>query len=154
MDKKTMNEIPALLQERVDLKALTARVFVNSIEGLKNGKIKDVSIDPNTEILFFTHFGVVSGSLYNPPDDEFDPVYSLHEVILKARDSLLSSYIEDGVKRMVNDKSFVLLKDVTIKPYANNDNSYKLAYFVLYSDAILGLSFGNQPKDQHVNVAE
>ncbi|MEW5321302.1 hypothetical protein V2J23_03935 [Geobacillus thermoleovorans] len=146
MDKKPVNEIPVLLQERVDLKALTASVFVNSIEGLKNGKIKDVSIDPNTEILFFTHFGVVSGSLYNPPEenDEFDPVYSLHEVILKARDSLLSSYIEDGVKRMVNDKSFLLLKDVTIKSYANNDNSYKLAYFVLYSDAILGLSFGSR----------
>ncbi|WP_240371720.1 hypothetical protein [Anoxybacteroides rupiense] len=146
MDKKSDNEIPILLKERVDLKTLTTSVFANTIEGLKNGKFKEVSMDPNTEILFFTHFGVVSGSLYNPPEenDEFDPTYFFHEAILKTRDSLLSSYIEDGAKRLVNDESFLLLKDVTVKPYANHSNSYKLAYFVLYSDAILGVSFGRQ----------
>jgi hypothetical protein len=145
-DKKSDNEIPILLKERVDLKALTTSVFANAIEGLKNGEIKEVSMDPNTEILFFTHFGVVSGSLYNPPEenDEFDPTYYLHEAIFKSRDSLLSSYIEDGAKRLVNGESFLLLKDVIIKPYVNHNNSYKLAYFLLYSDAILGVSFGHQ----------
>ncbi|WP_062678864.1 hypothetical protein [Parageobacillus toebii] len=146
MNEKFANERPTLLTERADLKSLTANVFANSIENLRNGKIEKISMDSDTEILFFTHFGLVSGSQYNPPEenDEFDPIYLLHESMLKMRDSLLSSYIEDGVKRLVNDSGFILLKDVTIKPYANPDASYKLAYFLLYSDAILGISFGSQ----------
>jgi hypothetical protein len=146
MDKKFDKEIPILLKERADLKALTANAFANVIENIKNGKIEEISADPNTEIWFFTHFGLVSGSLYIPPEenDAFDPTYFLHKVIFKTRDSLLSSYIEKSVKRLTNNSSFVLLKDVTIKPYASPDASYKLAYFLLYSDAILGISFGSQ----------
>jgi hypothetical protein len=144
MDKN--NEIPSILTERADLKALTANAFANVIENIKNGKIEEISMDSNTEIFFFTHFGLVSGSLYIPPEenDEFDPVYFLHKVIFKTRDSLLSSYIEKSVKRLTNDSSFILLKDVTIKPYANPDAPYNLPYFLLYSDAILGISFGSQ----------
>jgi hypothetical protein len=146
MDKKFDNERPTLLTERADLKALTANVFAKTIENIKNGMIEEISMDPDTEILFFTHFGLVSGSQYIPPEenDEFDPAYFLYKTVLETRDSLLSSYIENGVKRLVNDSGFILLKDVTIRPYANPGTSYNLAYFLLYSDAVLGISFGSQ----------
>ncbi|WP_432199270.1 hypothetical protein [Anoxybacillus gonensis] len=156
MDKKSDNEIPTLLKERIDLKALTAKTFANVIENIRNGKIEEISMDPNTGIWFFTHFGIVSGSLYIPSEenDAFDPTYFLHKLIFKTRDSLLSSYIEKGVARLTNDSSFVLLKDVTVKTYASPGTPYKLGYFLLYSDAILGISFGDQPKDQYVHVVE
>ncbi|AXM89351.1 hypothetical protein CI793_09365 [Anoxybacillus ayderensis] len=156
MDKKPDNEIPILLKERIDLKALTAKTFVNVVENIRNGKTEEISVDLNTEIWFFTNFGLVSGSLYIPPEenDAFDPTYFLHELVFKTRNSLLSSYIEKGVERLTNDSSFVLLKDVTVKPYASPSTPYKLGYFLLYGDAILGISFGDQPKEQYVHVVE
>jgi hypothetical protein len=140
------NEKPKLLTERIDLKAFTANVFGTSIEKIKNGELENISLDPNTELVFFTPFGSVVGEIYIPPKDtdKFDAVSFFHEAFINARDSLLSSYIEDGVKRLTNDSSFVLLKNAKIRLFTGPNVAYNLEYFLLYSDAILGMSYGNQ----------
>ena len=142
-------KVPKLLNDRVDLRSLTIGVFHSSLTTLKNGELQGVELDKDNELIIFTNFGTITGDLLDNIDEEEkdDSVKNatfLHEVIMRARNTSLDEYSNEGIVRLVNDSGAIPLANVTITPYSNPNNPYNLSYFLLYPDQVIGFTIGKR----------
>jgi len=147
MDK---DNIPNLLKNRADLKMLTFKGLYRAIDALKSGEIEGISIGTNTNVSILTSYGIVTGTLISPMEQEDIQrnkveivVESIYKAVFNGRNDIISKLESDNPDlHLISDSSALLLKDAVINPYADFNNSIRLAYMLLFTDDIKGLSFG------------
>jgi hypothetical protein len=146
MTENTKLTIPNLLKGRIDLKAITVSNVINIVESLSSGDIDEAALPKNTKVLIYTTFGTVSGKLL-PIDSEENHGYKniemLHKVLFRVRNNHLDSFESDkGITRVISDTGYIALVDAEVTYYAAPTRTNKLAYFLLFSDQVVGLTLG------------
>ncbi len=144
------NDIPKLIKDRIDLKALTYDYCNSCVEILKNGKISEVSISQSTQVSIVTNFGLVTGDMIKPFEDnekELDVSTKLTSVIYEKTVELRNEHIQKLIDNnpdvaLINDSSILLLSNVTITPFGNPSNKFNLQNFCIFTSEILGFTFG------------
>ncbi|WP_034440340.1 hypothetical protein [Clostridium ihumii] len=138
---------PNLIEDRIDLKCLTFDCFCKSIDFLKSGELKNISVGENTTIVILTNFGIMEGiplKLSNTKDTPSEIL--INELIPKIfeirNDEIIRLKEKNENLSLINDTSSILLKDVTIRPYSNPECISHIKYLTLFSDQIVGISFG------------
>jgi hypothetical protein len=141
------NDCSKLMDSRVDLKAFTYECFNVAIDVLKSGELENVSLSPNTKVLFLTQFGIVEGtpSKKDSPNNNVKEAFT-NMLIFKTFEGR-NQKIEDMKTKnpdltIINDTGSIVLENVVITSYANPDSKFNLGTFVLFTDSIIGISFG------------
>lgn len=138
------------IEDRVDLKSLTFDCIYSAINLVKSGKIEGAIIGANTKVFIFTNFGIVEGtpiplssSDNSQEENDDDVLAALYQHLFKVRnDRIRKLESENKNLRLVNDTAALVLKDVILRPYSNLDVRMKIDNMVLFTDQIVGLSFG------------
>ena len=138
-------EIPKLLEDRIDLRALTVNTFIQAIELLTSGKLDSISVDNNTKVVIYTTIGTITGQLFEEfKENSTEQHYSIiHEQIMKSRNFKLEQFEKEDVNRIINDSGYIALSNVTISPYGN-PAEHKMPYFLLFPEQIVGITFGTK----------
>lgn len=139
------NEKPKLMENSIDLKALTFTSFSEIVNFMKSSK--DPVIGPNTSIVLLTNFGIVQGTQMEFNATEDDSVNAVMNVIISNTFDLRNKHIsklenQNEQLKIINDCRSIVLKDVTITTYVNPDSKINLGQLILFSDQIVGMSFG------------
>ena len=117
------------------------------IETLKTGIADNdfsVSMSEDTKMMFYTSSACISGDFYLPDQDSGITQFSekeLLDVIIKTSSEVLK---DNGT----SESSPIYLKNVTITPFSNPNVKMKLEFFCLYSEQVVGLSFGQEHEFQ------
>nr|WP_309099065.1 hypothetical protein [Fredinandcohnia onubensis] len=132
--------------EKRDVKALTSLCVYSAVE------VSNESNDDSTKqnkIIFLTSFGFVIPEKILPTnfeEVELTPEnfsrFVAQSAIKNTKEALEEHQNEDV---LLENTSFIL-ENVEIKPYSSQQTS-KLANMILFSDQIVGLSFGNLSAD-------
>lgn len=150
MSNRENGTVPKLLNDRIDLRALTVNVYSSAIDLLKSGEIESVSLGKDTQLIIYTTFGTIQGQLMQDKYEDEPKLNStalLHDIFMKQRDKQLEQYEEEGASRLVNDSGYIPLVNVQLTPFSNPNDVHRLAYFLLYPDQIVGLTFGEYEQD-------
>lgn len=123
-----------------NLKTLSALSLYTLIETQK----EIGTIDKNDKIIFFTSFGIVSALrvITSPFSEETLTNENFPEFALQtALDNAKKLLKENDQNEVLYTQNALILQDVTI---VNGSTNYNLPIMILFSDDILGLSFGDQ----------
>lgn len=147
-------DIPSFITNSIDFKKILVFGIFNLIQRIKDGKVEDVSMGKNTSVSVMTNFGLVSGRVMlfdNESEKEiidtrdFGSLFYLETV--KSVDKVMAN-LEDKIGpetiKVINQTGRLMLADVTITPFANPQNKYKLARLLLFTDQIVGITFGEE----------
>lgn len=149
------NKVPNFIKNRIDLRHQTLSLFNSAVETLKSNENDVITIGADTGVLIMTNFGVVSGNIKElgtseESTEETKPgqlVFKmLLEALLKTRNQYLSEDEESiGQEnlRVINDSSFVVLENVVVTPFANPNVKTKFESLMLFTDQIVGITFGS-----------
>lgn len=135
--------------DSLDLKAFTFECFSTAIEILKSGEIEGISIGENTSVLILTDIGLVEGTIMmkNPantnPNERFAH-FVMTNTINAFNEQLDKIKSENSALSIINNSDSIILKNVVITPYSNPGSKINLATLILFTDKILGISFGEK----------
>jgi hypothetical protein len=148
------SKLPKAIENRSDLKLLTLDALYSIIDNVKSGQIVNISIPTNTNVFVITNFGVVEGSMVrfsNNYNQEFanDTTNEYSKMLInqafRFRNEKISNLetVNEAFK-LINDSSAIILENAVVIPHAspNNKSNYKI--LVLFTDQIVGLSFGER----------
>lgn len=139
------------LNNRVDLKSLTFQCFNSVIDVLKTNESNILVGNSNVSLVILTHLGMIQGdfiSNFDISDDSQDNneiklVKTLSGKVFEMRDKeLLEFQSENSNFKLINDSGTIALSDVTITPYNSINNAIHLGFLSLFTDQIIGFSFG------------
>lgn len=145
------NPTSKLLANEIDLKSLTFHCIDEmlnaSLDTIKSGEIEGASINGDINTIIVTNFGIVKGDLVKEQTSTNDESLGFSEaVILKSieirNDEISKLENENAQLKLINDTRAIVLKNVTITPYANSNTPFKLENLILFSDQIVGISIG------------
>ncbi|MES1047245.1 hypothetical protein FOA22_22590 [Heyndrickxia oleronia] len=122
--------------EKRDLKALTTLSLYASLENDQINK---------NNIIFVTNFGLVFAKKVLSPKFEEETLTpeNYSRFIMQSTVNNTSEVIkENNNEDILDDLTSFVLEDVQIKSF-NNDQVTNLTTMILFSDSILGLTFGN-----------
>ena len=131
-------EAPEALKNLVDLKAITINSFQVAIDGFK--KSDKITLGKDTKLILLTQASLIECELLN--ENEKEPIYLINKMALEARNKLLSTE-EYTNKNYLNQSATLRLKNVTITPFSNPQAKINLPVLNLFTDQILGVSFGS-----------
>lgn len=134
--------VPEALDNLVDLKALTISSFQAAIDGLK--KSSEITLGEDTKLILLTQAALIECEILN--NDEGEPIYLINKTVLESRKNILSSekYVN---KNFLNQSATLSLKNVTITPFSNPQAKINLPVLNLFTDQILGISFGSYSQE-------
>lgn len=117
---------------------LSISAAINALKKGINDESFSVNLPEETTLLLLTHSALITGDFYIPENEtektKFEEKELLDLLFLQAS----KAYNDDG-----NDISIpIYLKNVTIRPFSNPDSGANLAFLCVYSDQIVGVSFG------------
>lgn len=135
-----MSALPKSL-ERLDLKASTISIL-NEI--LAQIEASDTS---TSRLIFFTNFAMIEGSYFELNGESEQQEKTFFEALLTKTIEFRKNDITEIEKdyenlRVINDSAFITLTDVVITPYTLPESGHKISEMVLFTDHIVGLSFG------------
>lgn len=134
------SELPKTLDERIDYKTLMSSILYNLIDQIK----KDKPEANNTKMYFYTTIGMIEGTwlpLDEDSDDKYKTQETLHKLIMEHRNKTISKEeLENKTFKLVNDSGAIPLVNVKLTTYSGRE--HHLSYFLLFSDQIVGLSYG------------
>lgn len=140
-----------LIKDRIDLKSLTFQCFNTAIEVLKSNEFEGISVSPNTSLVILTDFGIIQGSYIPNLESEDDSNESAGEIFVRTitgkvfeirNKRLVELKSENPELKLINDSSSIVLSDVTITPYSNPSSKSHIGLLTLFTDQIVGFSFG------------
>lgn len=148
MENETEQNKSKLVNDRIDLKALTVGSFATVIDFVNSGKIQSIQASDTIEIVILTNFGLVTGDCVFDLKESYDDDTMLKDFnkfmfssMVKHRNELVSKFeSEEGVQRLTNDTGFVYLKNAVIRPFTDYNNALKFGDLCLFSDQITGFS--------------
>lgn len=131
------------VQNRMDLKACTIGSLTQSIEMLIHSD--KVKLDSNTTVTLITNFGNVEGTFdYSTVDDDNASVSSsIINAAVKVRNTFISQN-ETADTIWVNNCGMITLLDATITPFATPNIKQHYANLSLFTDQIVGFTFGTK----------
>jgi hypothetical protein len=117
------------------------------LEKIRDGEIGSISIDSDSRLMILTHSALLTADLYTGNlngDSDSNPAEDPLFFMLK---NVQAAY--DNSREGIDNKLIpIYLKDVTIKPLSNTQETTKLPFLCLYSDQIVGITFGSVALDQ------
>lgn len=150
MSENEKREIPNLLSKKIDIRALTISTFFDAIDILKSGTLEEVSLGKDTKVICFTSFGTVTGTILPQSDtdnQQHKNVALFHNVIMNVRNSHVDQFETEGVEQVINHSGYIPLVDVEITYYATPNRTDRLAYFLLFPEQVVGLTFGEHQEN-------
>ncbi|MEZ2659278.1 hypothetical protein [Aneurinibacillus aneurinilyticus] len=156
MDEKKF-EVPNFSQNTVDVKKYILGAFNTLVKGIQSGKMKGVEVGKDNQIMILTNFGTVYGNIQSlteehdnnnatPWDASQEFMKIINEQALQLSEHLLSrdeKEISPENLRVINHSSPIYLENVTVIPYANPSSNLKFPSLLIFSDQIVGISFGS-----------
>ena len=97
----------------------------------------------NYKLMIVTSSAIISGTLSAQTTD----MSKLNQKMIDARNETLSAN-ETTEDIIVNNVSMITLNDVTISPFANPKAITSMSIINIFSDQILGYSFGTLPQNE------
>src|SRR5690606_27518351 len=98
-----------------------------------------------TQLIFITNFAFIQGELEDSIAEN-EELSLLNKLAIKAasfrNDDILEKEQEGIDLRPVNDASFFVLKNASIRPFTN-DQSHKLQQMILYADQVVGVTIAD-----------
>jgi hypothetical protein len=148
MDKE---KAPSYIKNRIDVKAQTIQVFVETIK--KVTEEEKPLLGRNTQVLILTTLGQVHGKILTFTDNSDttnDVSQILNERFLQLKNfglAILEEKHNGEEISIVNNSGLVVVIDATLKPYANPQSTYNYKVLNLFADQIVGFSFGEIQED-------
>jgi|GEM_PF-1378407 len=148
------NRTPNFLNNRVDLRYHTLTMLNSGIESLKSKENNEISISDDTRVFIMTNFGLIAADIKelgvsDNSSENVKPGQKLFQLMLEALLNSRNNYLSEqeeligqGNLRVINDSSFVVLENVTVIPFANPNTKSNLDSLILFTDQIVGISFG------------
>lgn len=127
--------------EKNDFKGVTTLSLLSTIQTMNE---ENPTNTPN-KVLIITSFGIIQAEEIVEPgefedetitDDNFGKF--IMQTTLNSRNNLLKEY-DNGA--LLDQQTSFILKDVTLRPF-NSTNKTKLPIMLLFSEDIVGLTFG------------
>jgi hypothetical protein len=124
-----------------DYKAYHATAFGILVDTLKENR--DFSVPDDTKVMIMTHSAVISAELFqldDPSDSSKQETPS--EMVIRMSVQNLHDHVLTNDELQKNSTP-IYLKNVSIRPFSNPQSEVKLAFLCLYSDQIVGVTFGS-----------
>ena len=125
---------PGFIANRIDVKAVTINCAAMSLNTLKEedtlGELED------TNIMLLTNFGTIEGEIVLDNNNFFSDCNELRNTLLA------NAPQKEGI--IINNSSSIILKNAKIIPYANPSYSIQLQDFSIFSDQIVGFTYGKK----------
>lgn len=142
MDEK--NKAPDFVKERIDVKAETILSFAHAIGRLKAGAVAGISLAPDTNILMMTSFGFVEGEIETFEGEPKTASAAMSKALFGIRNDDFVNMQEHGRNTVTNNSSIITVRDAKITYYASPQNPSRIAELFLFSDQIIGFTYGNK----------
>ena len=125
------------MQNKIDIKA----VKLNALGSILNSP--EVGLSKNRVVLL-TDSSLIYGTYVDQnkiAEDTKNAELSLHKIVLDAA----KSYSKSATEGTINSSVSIVLKDVTIMPFAAPNVKINLATLSIFSDQIVGYTYGYPP---------
>ena len=116
----------------VDLKAFTLQAYQSAFN-------ETAQAQQDQRIILFTSSASIIGTVVT--GNERDSYCVANSTMLEKRDKLVKKLDEENIA-FVNNAATIQLKNVTIRSFSNPNASFNLPVMNIFSDQILGFSFG------------
>lgn len=145
-----MSDTPKLIENRVDLKGFTVNALNAVVQALNANEFTDVTVKEEVSLYFLTNLGLIEANIVTVPkkDDvkkltEDNFISFLIDNMIDARNKVISDLEEkqDNLQ-LVNGSSFIYLKKAKITQA--NSPGYTLDELILFTDQIIGITFGKK----------
>jgi hypothetical protein len=138
----------------LDLKGETLKAFNVTYDGLKSGRLEEVSLSNDANVIVITDFAAISADAIslageldvNHEDQQEKAFNAITKGTIQARNQVVEKWGEN--KQIINRSELFILKTVEIIPHANPDAAFTLDRMLLFSDKIAGLTFAAR-RDQN-----
>ncbi|MFC4768697.1 hypothetical protein [Effusibacillus consociatus] len=144
-------KIPKTLEGRKDLKALTINLFGGLMKSIQNGT-ESLPAHPDHSAIIVTNFGIITADVEHIDTEELGTPVGADQMklntinmLVKFRDEALKEWeneIGPENARLTNDTSIVLLKNATLRPFANPEARFDFDQLALFADQIVGFTGG------------
>lgn len=141
-------KVPTYIKNRVDLKASTIHSFSAAIEFLKTPH-DNISLGPDTRLILMTNFGMVEGTLQSTmqSDDEKTTGTVISDALIKTRNTFLAEDEETlDTDTISNNFSLITISNAKVTPYSNPAAVSIYEVLNLFTDQIVGFTFGSSGK--------
>ncbi|BFH15645.1 hypothetical protein WJ0W_003540 [Paenibacillus melissococcoides] len=143
--------IPKTAIDKVDFKSYHITRYADTVESLKSGK--EVQFGPDTKVMFLTHSAQITGNVVDALSDGVDESETRTEIFLKTfmrtiTNSIIKELSGDESGAPVESAAFsnifkvINLKNVEVMMFSNPENIFSYNHMTLYTDQIVGISFG------------
>lgn len=134
---------PEFIKKRIDVKVETI-IAANTV---LNELTKEKMIHENAKIMIVTNFGVVEGTLKHEVDTN-DMAQRISMDSAKIRNNHLSKLEKEVASPIItNNNYFVTILDAKVIPFSNSRNKLTFAALNLFSDKIVGFTFGEYQEE-------
>jgi len=139
-------EQPKLIAQRIDVKTITLYSFASTLQSIKDGLIKEISIDSSTTVSLLTNFGVITGDIedISGDPDHAEDITKLNKIILKARNHALvenEKALGEDVQ-VVNNSGIIVIANARVTIFSNPNAFFNFQKLFLFTDQIVGFTYG------------
>lgn len=148
--------IPSFMRNSIDFKKSIATSIFSLIQDMREGKFEGVSLGPNTTAAVITNFGLVRGKVVLFDNESEKGIYENHDYdsliymqAIKTLDESMANFeTEVGSEsvKLVNYTGRLVLADAVVTPYANPQSSFNFSRLLLFTDQIVGITFGEESR--------
>lgn len=111
MENEPTKKLANLLNERVDLKAITISALDGVLKVINSGKIEQIKVPHKLELVILTNFGYITGDYVDDLGNNDDPELIFNDFnkfmfthMFEQRNSLVERFeAEGGLRRLTND---------------------------------------------------
>ena len=132
-------KIPDFIKNRLDVKCQSVYAFDAAVEMLKLPK-DHILLSPETKVIIVTNFGTVVGEMVGPQEKGETISQMVINSFISSRNNIWADNESD--KNVINNSSIVIVKNAKVTPFANPICSTNFEILCLFSDQIVGFSFG------------
>lgn len=149
--------IPGLLNRRIDMKYATTITFYDVIQHIKAGEIPGFPLQADVRLLIITNFAIIEADLVDPdaaaqeinPENMKAELYkALINGVTEARNSAIIEWEQENNLdkiALINDTSYLILTNAVIIPHANPEARFQMGEMLLFTDQIVGITAGHIP---------
>ena len=150
------NKIPQFMQNSIDFKKIVISYIFEMIDALKKGELESLSIGEKTTVRILTNFGIVEGKVINFDEESEKEILNeknnpsaLYAIANRGVGMTMADYeakIGSDNLRVTNHTGRLVLTDAVVMPYANPQGKFNISRMLIFTDQIVGITFGEEPQ--------
>lgn len=150
------NQTPNFMVNSIDFKKTVINYFFQMVNAIKNGEIEGVTFGEKNTVRILTNFGLIEGKVINFDEEGMEQITAekdfasiFYSAAIKGADMSMAKY-EDEIGsdklKVVNQTGRLVLADAVVSPYANPQNKFSISRLLVFTDQIVGITFGEEPQ--------